>query len=47
MNDRGEPAVKKPYASPAILHTESLTSRAVVCIKADITCDVPGGPIQS
>lgn len=38
--------MKKPYESPAILHTEKLESRAVACVKADDTL-CTGGPIQS
>jgi len=38
--------MKKSYERPAILHTEKLEARAVVCMKADdTTCS--GGPVQS
>ena len=38
--------MKKAYERPAILQTEKLEARAVVCSKADeISC--AGGPIQS
>ena len=38
--------VKKPYAKPAIVHTEKLEARAINCAKADdTTCGA--GPIQS
>jgi len=37
--------VKKTYERPAILHTEKLETRAVVCTKADASCS--SGPIQS
>ena len=40
--------MKKSYERPAILHTEKLEARAVVCSKAD--SNAPGctsGPIQS
>ena len=47
MNDRGNAAAKKPYTPPAVVHTETLTARAVVCIKADVSCDGQGGPVQS
>lgn len=37
---------KKQYERPAIIHTEKLEARAVVCMKADdVNC--AGGPIQS
>jgi hypothetical protein len=37
---------KKGYERPAIVHTEKLEARAVVCIKATTpACDV--GPVQS
>ena len=36
---------KKPYEKPAIVHTETITTRAVGCDKADAGCG--GGPIQS
>jgi hypothetical protein len=37
---------KKPYEKPVILHTEKITTRAVLCDKADAaTCG--GGVIQS
>ena len=38
--------MKKSYERPAIIHTEKLEARAVMCMKADGTqCD--GGPLQS
>jgi hypothetical protein len=38
--------MKKSYERPAVLHTEKLEARAVVCMKADDnTCG--GGPVQS
>lgn len=37
---------KKPYEKPAIVHTEKITARAVVCDKTDdMTC--AGGVISS
>ncbi len=36
---------KKPYEKPAIVHTEPVTTRAVICDKADTSCS--GGVIQS
>jgi hypothetical protein len=36
---------RKPYERPAIVHTEKIEARAVVCDKADETC--AGGVIQS
>ena len=36
----------KTYERPAIIHTEKLEARAVVCNKADDNC-AAGGPIQS
>jgi hypothetical protein len=47
MNDRRDSFVKKPYTSPEIVYSEKLTSRAVVCVKADTTCEQQGGPILS
>ena len=35
---------KKPYEKPAVIHTEKLEARAVICDKADEAC---GGVIQS
>ena len=44
--DPQENGSRSGYAAPKILHTEKLTSRAVVCAKADDgTCG--SGPIQS
>ena len=37
--------MKKPYETPKVLHTEKLEARAVVCTKADQSCE--GGTIQS
>jgi len=37
---------KKSYESPAILHTEKLEARAVVCAKSDVSA-CAAGPIQS
>ena len=36
---------KKPYEKPAIVQTEKITTRAVICDKADASCS--GGVIQS
>lgn len=36
---------KRVYQSPAIVHTEKLEARAVVCTKADESC--AGGTISS
>ena len=45
MASRGR-RMKKTYERPAIVHTEKLEARAVVCMKADdTTCGA--GPIQS
>ena len=38
--------MKKSYERPAIIHTEKLEARAVLCSKADDSC-VSSGPIQS
>ena len=38
---------RREYSPPRIVHTEKLTSRATVCVKADISCNKQGGPIQS
>ena len=38
---------RSEYSPPRIVHTEKLTSRATVCVKADINCNNQGGPIQS
>jgi hypothetical protein len=38
--------MKKSYERPAIVHTEKLEARAVMCQKADDSCGSPG-PIQS
>jgi hypothetical protein len=38
--------MKKNYERPAIIHTEKLEARAVMCMKADDSC-ASGGPIQS
>ena len=37
---------KKTYERPAIIHTEKLEARAVVCSKSDDSC-ATSGPIQS
>ena len=37
--------MKKTYERPAIVHTEKLEARAVICTKATETCGA--GPIQS
>jgi hypothetical protein len=37
---------KKTYERPAVVHTEKLEARAVVCDKADDTC-AAGGSLQS
>jgi len=41
--------VKKPYESPTIVHTETLTCRATTCAKGDSSCSTGGqvGPLQS
>jgi hypothetical protein len=36
---------KKTYEKPAILHSETITTRAVACDKSDATCS--GGVISS
>ena len=38
--------MKKPYVKPAIIHTEKVEARAVVCTRSDDTCG-PSGPITS
>ena len=38
--------MKKQYERPAILHTEKLEARAVVCSKSD-EASCSSGPIQS
>jgi len=38
--------MKKTYERPAIIHTEKLEARAVMCMKADDACQA-SGPIQS
>jgi len=38
--------MKKTYERPAIIHTEKLEARAVMCMKATDTC-ASQGPIQS
>jgi hypothetical protein len=38
--------MKKTYERPAIIHTEKLEARAVVCGKADNTCQ-DTGTVQS
>ena len=38
--------MKKSYERPAIIHTEKLEARAVLCSKATDSC-VATGPIQS
>jgi len=46
MIDKDDRAEKKTYSAPCILHTEKLEARAIVCAKADTSCqDI--GPIQS
>ena len=37
--------MKKNYEKPAVIHTEKLEARAVVCTKSDDGCN--GGTIQS
>jgi hypothetical protein len=37
--------MKKTYERPAIVHTEKLEARAVICSKATEACNA--GPIQS
>ncbi len=41
-----EADMKKPYEEPAIVRTEPITGRAVVCARADDSCRVLG-PINS
>jgi hypothetical protein len=36
---------KKTYEKPAVIHTEKLEARAVVCDKSDDSCG--GGTLQS
>ena len=43
---RSAGAEKKTYGAPRILHTEKLEARAIVCAKADASCQ-DFGPIQS
>ena len=43
---QGEAFMKKSYERPAVLHTEKLEARAVVCSKAD-SAACAAGPIQS
>jgi hypothetical protein len=38
--------MKKPYEKPAIVHTEAIEARAVVCAKGVEQC-IPFGPISS
>ena len=33
--------MKKPYVKPAVVHSEKLEARAVVCGKADEGCSAP------
>jgi len=37
--------MKKPYEKPAIVYSADMTCRAIVCAKADSSCDM--GPIMS
>jgi hypothetical protein len=39
--------MKKSYERPAIIHTEKLEARAIMCNKADDGCADTGGAIQS
>ena len=40
--------MKKNYEAPAVVHTEKLEARAVVCAKSDVSCEGGGNqPIQS
>ena len=39
--------MKKTYERPTIVHTEKLEARAVMCNKADESCNMGGAPIQS
>lgn len=39
--------MKKRYEKPAIIHTERIEARAVVCAKADDACRNTGGPVTS
>jgi len=40
--------MKKTYEAPAVVHTEKLETRAVVCAKSDAGCEGGGNqPIQS
>jgi hypothetical protein len=38
--------MRKPYEKPAIVHTEKLETRAVLCAKADESM-CAAGPLQS
>jgi len=38
---------KKTYEKPAIVHSETVTTRAVECNKADDSCTGGGAPVQS
>jgi len=38
--------MKKPYVKPAIIHSEKVEARAVVCSKNNEACG-PNGPITS
>jgi len=40
--------MKKTYEAPAVVHTEKLEARAIVCNKSDVNCgDGGNAPIQS
>ena len=39
--------MKKTYERPAIIHTEKLEARAVMCAKAGNSAECNMGPIQS
>ena len=38
--------MKKPYVKPAIIHSEKVEARAVICSKSTDACG-PSGPITS
>ena len=44
-NDSTRDEARKEYFPPKIVHTETITTRAVQCTKSDDTCGA--GPIQS
>jgi len=42
-----EESMKQPYEKPAIIHTERIEARAVVCGKAEPVACTPFGPVTS